>query len=621
MWKRARESVCLICRSASTPTRALLEPAQPWLGQRTFATRRPERPSRMVLSDRVARGPSSPPGKGGDAPKKPRNKPDGPWAGMNRTVANVDRTRSPAKFASTRGRDDGNGKDDRRGGKERDFKALKMQRALSTVPYSLRQAVKARLTEIESFDQFDLRQDVKDAVTNEVLKGMTDIKPTPVQKLAISAMLGNPLKELRIRRRSKDALQREEFLLAAETGSGKTLAYLLPTIHHLRKQEAEDENVARYNERLQVEREHRNGAPVSEWIEKFEPHPNTARPRAIVLVPTAELVEQVYKVAKSISHVAKFKVRPLSANYNPAKIQRNLYSHGGIDMIISTPHILAKIAERDPNILSRVHHLVIDEADSLFDRSFSPETGKIVDRSLPSLRQMVLCSATIPRRLDNYLDAHFPNIQRIVTPNLHAIPRRVQLGVIDVSKDPYRNNKLLACADAIWSIGKDAASHDGPGGPSEIDVKRIMVFVNERDSTQEVTDYLISKGIDAVALHRDTSDQRQAEALATFTSNEPLRITKEESEKRAQLVKSRRHLPNTKVIVATDLASRGIDTLAVRHVVLYDVPHTTIDFIHRLGRAGRMGRRGRGIVLVGKNDRRDVVAEVKESMYMGQALI
>ena len=71
----------------------------------------------------------------------------------------------------------------------------------------------------------------------------------------------------------------------------------------------------------------------------------------------------------------------------------------------------------------------------------------------------------------------------------------------------------------------------------------------------------------------------------------------------------------------TDLASRGIDTLAVRHVILYDVPHTTIDFIHRLGRAGRMGRRGRGIVLVGNDDRKDVVAEVKRSMFMGQALI
>ena len=76
-------------------------------------------------------------------------------------------------------------------------------------------------------------------------------------------------------------------------------------------------------------------------------------------------------------------------------------------------------------------------------------------------------------------------------------------------------------------------------------------------------------------------------------------------------VKGRRLL-NTKVIVATDLASRGIDTTYVRDVVLYDVPHTSIDFIHRLGRTGRMGRRGRGYVLVGRGDRSDIVSEVRQ---------
>lgn len=169
-------------------------------------------------------------------------------------------------------------------------------------------------------------------------------------------------------------------------------------------------------------------------------------------------------------------------------------------------------------------------------------------------------------------------------------------------------------------------------------MKRIMVFVNEREKTQEVADYLRTKGVDAVALHRDTSEKRQAEVLKTFTTRETM-VTKEkpleeeedfdevaarEAAGRATaplVAGGRRSLPNTKVIVATDLASRGIDTLAVRHVILYDVPHTTIDFIHRLGRAGRMGRRGRGIVLVGKADRRDIVAEVRESMFMGQALI
>ena len=658
MWRTARDSVCLLCRSAAVPRSTLLESAQPWTSsQRCLSTtnvhnardRERARPSRMVLSDQVARGPRTT-----DSSKQARNRPAGPWAATNRTVANIDPSRrrggqrslSPARSdpsnAAAEARPpprDRNPRERSHDGKEDDdrFKALKMQRALTSIPYRERQNVKARISDIESFDQFHLLPSLKDAVSNDVLKGMVDIKPTPVQKLAIPLLLGQtlgrrapepatPAPAPQVPRYKRPETGRKEFLLAAETGSGKTLAYLLPIMNALKLDEVEDKAVEAYNQRLESEKEHRAGAPISEWIDKFEPHPNTARPRAVILVPTAELVQQVMTTAKKIAHSAKLKVRAVSSNFSIGKIQRNMYSNGGIDMVIATPHLLASMAESDPNILARVHHLVVDEADSLFDRSFSPETSKIVDRAMPALKQLVLCSATIPRRLDSYLAAHFPDVHRVATPNLHAIPRRVQLGVIDVSKDPYRNNKLLACADAIWTIGKDSADHEGPN-KGEVDVKRIMVFVNERETTQEVADYLVSKGIDAVALNRDTPESRQSEMLAAFTTSEPMRISSEqvEANKQAILTKAggatRRHLANTKVLVATDLASRGIDTLAVRHVVLYDVPHTTIDFIHRLGRAGRMGRRGRGVVLVGKNDRRDIVSEVKESMFMGQALI
>jgi ATP-dependent RNA helicase MRH4 len=577
----------------------------------------------MVLSDTVATGPSR-------ATRKPKDRPEGPWGATNRTVANIDPRRRPPPPAARRGQKDESLDNDPR-------KALKMQRALVTIPYRERVRVKARITDIESFEQFDLLPTVKEAVYNEVLKGMVDVKPTPVQRLAIPALLGQKLGRRRSASESefesessgKPAAKepRKEFLLAAETGSGKTLAYLLPIVNALKEEEAKDELVKAWNERFEAEKKLRGDVPASEWLDKWEPHPYQARPRAIVLVPTAELVDQVLAVTKKISHVVKLKARGISANMKPHKIQNNMYSAGGVDMIVATPHLLAAMAQQDGNILSRVQHLVVDEADSLFDRSFAPETSRILDRSSPSLRQLVLCSATIPRRLDNYLAAHFPNMVRITTPNLHAIPRRVQLGVVDVSKDPYRNNKLLACADAIWTIGRDASLAESPKEVS--DVRRVMVFVNERETTQEVADYLVSKGIDAVALHRDTPENRQSEMLAAFTSNEPIKLTEQDLEKARQRlaakapggVAPRRFLPNTKVLVATDLASRGIDTLGVRHVVLFDVPHTTIDFIHRLGRAGRMGRRGRGIVLVGKNDRRDVVAEVKESMFMGQALI
>jgi ATP-dependent RNA helicase MRH4, mitochondrial len=554
----------------------------------------------MVLADHVGR-PS-----GGQNRGSRKNVP-GPFGGMNRRIANIDPSKREAPITRTSTPTGGKKSD-----KRRDFKAMRMSQVLATVGYGQRSRVKAEMEEFASFGSFKLLPSIQEAIITTVFQGMVDLKPTPVQRLAIPILLGQ---KDRRHPRAKSPGQREEFLLAAETGSGKTLAYLLPAINAMKTAEATDQNVAAYRERIAVEKERRS-QPGYKGPKVLEPHPSTGRPRVVVLVPSAELVGQVGAVAKKLSHVVKFKSETLSAHLSPKVIERNLFSPNGVDLVISTPHLLGSIAESDPNVLSRVSHLIIDEADSLFDRSFSPSTQAVLERTLPSLKQLVLCSATIPRRLDNFMAARFPDMERITTPNLHAIPRRVQLGVLDASREPYRNNKNLACADAVWSIGKDAASHDGPV-TGEIDVKRIIVFVNEREKTQEVADYLKSKGIDALALHRDNPLQRQSEMLAEFTSPNPLKISID----RPQEVNGRRTLGNTKVIVATDLASRGIDTMAVRHVVLYDVPHTTIDFIHRLGRAGRMGRRGRGIVIVGKDDRRDIIADVRESMYMGQALV
>ncbi|KAJ4230116.1 RNA helicase [Fusarium solani] len=609
MQRVAANSICSLCLFTARPATAIRAPLQPCLAQRFLSQRAKARPSRMVLSDRVDEAPPS-----RDDRRRRRDAP-GPFGGMNRTYANVDPARRAGRQRALdakggKGRD--RERDGRRGSRDRDGddrKALKMQRALATVSYGKRTILKETMTEYESFDNFDLIPVLQAAVNDELFKGMTDIKPTPVQRLAIPALLGQkgPLDPKR------PSTEMRSFLLAAETGSGKTLAYLLPAIDALKMAEAEDPEIKAYRERWEAEKE-RQLASKSKYKAFDEPHPTMARPKVVVLVPTAELAHQVTKVSKSISHVAKFKTELLSSDLKPQQIQRNLYGPRGVDIIVSTPHLLASIADSDPNILSRVTHLIVDEADSLFDRSFAPVTTSIIERASPSLKQFVCCSATIPRKLNNFLATNYPKMTRITTPNLHAIPRRVQLGVIDVSKDPYRNKKDLACADAIYSIGRESASHEGPV-KGEVDVRRIMVFVNEREKTEELAAYLREKGINAEALHRDTPEKRHGEVLETFTSPEPLRIPTPPSPSR------QRSLANVRVLVVTDLASRGIDTLAVRHVILYDVPHTTIDFIHRLGRAGRMGRRGRGIVLVGNDDRKDVVAEVKHSMFKGQALI
>ena len=519
------------------------------------------------------------------------------------------------------------------------FHALKMQRALSPVSYGQRSSVKAKISNTDSFEDFSLLPLVKESIYSQALSGMIDVTPTPIQRLAIPVLLGNESRAARRRSLNASTEEMEQFLLAAETGSGKTLAYLLPVLDAIKRAEViEAEIEAKRKIEEEEERNKENFHVLEAPPLSNAPHPTTGRPRAIILVPTSELVIQVGHLTKLLSHTVKFRSSLISSAYSGKVIRNRLFATTGIDVLISTPHLLASISESDPNILSRVSHLVIDEADSLLDRSFAPSTSTVLDKVTPSLRQLILCSATIPRSLDSYLRKRFPDMRRLVTPNLHAIPRRVQLTVVDIEKEPYRGNKNLACADTIWSIGK-AAAEAAPGGNIDNgDIKRILVFVNEREKTQEVADYLISKGIDAVALSRDTPEQRQSETLESFTkiikpdpnvtppkvrppSDGPNHFLMSQQKPTIDIVPPKRHLPNTKVLVTTDLGSRGIDTLAVRHVILYDVPHSTIDFIHRLGRTGRMGRRGRGIVLVGKNDRRDVVREVKEGMFKGQALI
>ena len=585
----------------------------------------------MTLSPKVGK----PPTKTAPSGRPTGRRTNSPFGAMNKTSAGIrgqPRARSSAELKrSTSGRD--------RPQKEREtFHALKMHKALSEVSYGQRSSIKNKIQDVDNFEDFPFLPSILEAIEGQALSSMDDISPTPIQSLAMPVLLGNESRGTRRRMAAKGKDGMEQFLLAAETGSGKTLAYLAPVLDAIKRDElAEAEEEARTSAVQGSVRStdfHVVDPPLAD-----APHPTTGRPRAIILLPTSELVTQVGSVAKLLSHKVKFRAGMISAAYSPKVIRNRLFSPAGIDVLISTPHLLASLSESDPNVLSRVTHLVIDEADSLLDRSFAPSTSTIIDKSTPSLKQLILCSATIPRSLDSYLRKRFPDMRRLVTPNLHAIPRRVQLGVIDVEKQPYNGNKMLACADTIWSIGKAAAENKGEdiGGSG---TTRLLVFVNEREKSQEVAEYLTSKGIDAMALNRDTPGQRQSETLAEFTSNARsdassprpgeasvsstanyVPIVASRSMSPAQSPQPKRQLANTKILVSTDLGSRGIDTLAVRHVILYDVPHSTVDFIHRLGRTGRMGRRGRGVVLVGKHDRRDVVREVREGMYKGQALI
>ncbi|KAJ9608322.1 RNA helicase [Cladophialophora chaetospira] len=639
--------------------------------------RQRRKPSRMTLTQDV--------GKTGAERRSARRETPGPFAGMNQTVARLPPrppravpsrarmaikskireqtavTRAPIRTATRvigDARDPGDGPRataPRREKKDKDerplFHALKMQQTLTPLSYGQRNKLKQQMDKVESFEDLGLMPSVVNAIYTQVLPHLTEYTPTAVQKLAIPALLskkGEYQKHKAANAEGNPVPNKfKTTLLAAETGSGKTLAYLLPVINSVKQQEKLDHNDQLEREAQEAQdKEDRDKNTVFD-PDPFEdehrepPNPAMGRPRALILLPSTELITQVTRTVKQLSHTIKYRSAGISSSNTPTVIRNRLFNPSGIDVLISSPHLIASIAKKEPNILSRIQYLVMDEADSLLDRSFAETTCEIIDRAAPSLKQLILCSATIPNSLDKFIDKRFPDCKRIVTPKLHTIPRRVQLGAVDIDRAPYRGDRDLACADVIWTLGKAVHEDLNPKNT----VKHILVFVNEREKADALATFLVSKGVEAVALTRDTTEQRQAEILSTFTavekvegSSKPASATSPTKKLFKDFVpfdrgttpaptagkstaKPTRHLPDVKVLVTTDLGSRGVDTMAVRHVVLYDVPHTTIDFVHRLGRMGRMNRRGRGIVLMGGKDRKDVIREVREAMFRGQALI
>ncbi|RPA96026.1 P-loop containing nucleoside triphosphate hydrolase protein [Choiromyces venosus 120613-1] len=547
------------------------------------------RPSRFILSNRVSVKPDE------------RKRKAEPTHGMNRTEANIPQSMWRNRRSSSRQDDQAKGRFSKN--EKLDPKHMRMAQSLGVISRAQRYEVQSEIDKWVSFDDFDLLPSIKEGIAKGALKGLDTTEPSPVQKLAIPVLTGQTTRR-RHKQTINDKNPYETFLIAAETGSGKTLAYVVPILDQLKR----SEEASRKNDTAgtNMEKDPAPKAPVKELfdleipiVEPKEDKENHGKPRAVILVPTSELVTQVASVVKSISHVAKFRTTMISSNLTGTVIRNRLFS-GPLDVLVSTPYLLSSLAISNPKILSKCTHLVADEADSLFDREFIYLTTSIIDRA-QALKKLILCSATIPKSLDNRLAKFYPAMQRLVTSKIHTVPRRVVLSVVDVHQNPYRRNKLLACADTLSQIAKE---HSEEGF-----VKKVIVFVNRRESTTEIVSFLREKGFDAANLNRDTDDRRNTSVVDYFTG------PKVSADPEAPM------LEKMKVLVTTDIASRGVDTKTVKNVLLYDVPYSTIDFIHRLGRVGRMGKRGKAVLFVDNDTNKAWVKEIKKSMFLGGPLL
>ncbi|XP_074645720.1 putative ATP-dependent RNA helicase DDX28 isoform X2 [Tubulanus polymorphus] len=328
-------------------------------------------------------------------------------------------------------------------------------------------------------------------------------------------------------------LKKDNILCTAETGSGKTLAYLLPIIQSILESNSEEES---------------NAKPVKQ-------------PHCLILLPTKELVIQVESVVQQFAKTLSLNVKVFCQG-RPVKSDGN-----AIDILIATPGACLKSVKYGGYSLARAKHIVLDEADTLLDDSFHPYISALLKESqiqgssseTPSNfgTQMILVGATKPRDLEGILGDIIPldSLTKVNAPFLHKLP-------------PHIPQKFLR-------IGPD----DRPGA--------ILTTVTKNAKSNIPTIVFCNKSSTAHWMGHFFEDSGTSHVLLTGAMPNKIRDGRFEQFQNGE----------TNLLVTTDIASRGLDTIRAQHVINYEFPTFMSDYIHRVGRLGRLGSKCTGFVL------------------------
>ncbi|HNB21086.1 MAG TPA: DEAD/DEAH box helicase [Candidatus Melainabacteria bacterium] len=293
------------------------------------------------------------------------------------------------------------------------------------------------------------------------------------------------------------------------------------------------------------------GLPIVECLQ--EPGD---KPRALVLVPTRELALQVSTQFKLFSKNLKLKVVTL---YGGAGMDQQLRSlRGNVDIIVATPGRLNDYIERKAVDLSKVEMLVLDEADRLLDLGFMPQVRRIISK-VNKERQTLMFSATIDDRIGR-LSNEFSEDPIIVKVNNERVDAAtVEQQFVHVTE--FNKDALLL--KLLSDFGAEA----------------VLVFTRTKRKAGWVSDRLQDAKVVAEEIHGDLSQSQRERALKKFRTGE------------------------ISVLVATDVAARGLDIPTISHVVNYDLPDTPEDYVHRIGRTGRAGKSGTAVSFISEEQR------------------
>lgn len=276
-------------------------------------------------------------------------------------------------------------------------------------------------------------------------------------------------------------------------------------------------------------------------------------PQALVVVPTRELCVQV---TRDINVAGKTRgIRVLDVYGGRAYEPQVSALRRGIDVVVGTPGRLLDLAEQGHLVLGKVSILVLDEADEMLDLGFLPDVERILSR-VPDRRQTMLFSATMPGPILTLARA-FMDQPVHVTAEEHHEARTVPTTAQHVYRT-HPMNKAATLARVLQARDRGL----------------VMVFCRTKRAAQSVSDELVTRGFAAAAVHGDLGQGAREQALRAFRAGK------------------------VDVLVATDVAARGIDVVGVTHVVNYDCPEDEKTYLHRIGRTGRAGAHGVAITFV-----------------------
>ena len=324
------------------------------------------------------------------------------------------------------------------------------------------------------------------------------------------------------------ALQGGDVLGCAQTGTGKTCAFALPILHRLSENAPVDQKQIR-NKKSKHTRNGGHGRP----------------PRALILCPTRELAMQIYESFIGYGRNLHLRHSVVFGGVSQGKQVREL--RAGVDVLIATPGRLLDLINQGHIDLSRVETLVLDEADRMLDMGFIHDIRKVIDM-MPDQRQTLFFSATVSREIRRLADAIlFEPVSIETAPESSTAELIAQkIYMVERQNKPVLLERLL--------VGDD--------------VGRALVFTRTKHGADKLVKFLRHSDINAEAIHGNKTQNARTRTMRRFKTGA------------------------TQVLIATDIASRGIDVDEITHVVNFDMPIDPETYVHRIGRTARAGASG-----------------------------